>query len=127
MLSAIGSSTFSSPVGTGPSSAGLETQLDKCKIQLADWVSCPSHTTPEGQAKITEISNKISELEQRIKTADAVKQNNSPTVNNANTLADRNKDSTILALSVSSKVGDISSPASTPPIGTIGSLLNVFA
>ena len=127
MLSAIGSSTFTSPVVTGASTAGLESQLDKCKTQLADWVSCPSHVTPEGKAKIEEISNKISELEQRIKTTDAARRSNNPTLTNTNTSSDINKDSTTSALSLSNQLGDTALLASTPPSGAIGSLLNVFA
>ena len=127
MSSAIGLSTYPNPMGAGLSTANLETQLDKCKIQLADWVSCPSHTTPEGKAKISELSNKISELEQRIKTTYAAKPSVSATLTNTNTPSYRNKDSTISALSVSGKVDNMSSNVLTLSSGTIGSLLNVFA
>jgi hypothetical protein len=45
--------------------------LDKYKGQLADWVNCPSCKTPEGNAKIQEVSDKIAAIEQKIKGATA--------------------------------------------------------
>jgi hypothetical protein len=68
-ISAVGSSVFSSLFGAGQSTAGLEAQLAKYQVQLADWVSCPSCKTPEGKAKIQELSNKVSDTQQRIKAA----------------------------------------------------------
>jgi peptidoglycan hydrolase CwlO-like protein len=115
-------------MGAGQSTANLETQLDKCKIQLADWVSCPSHSTPEGKAKISELSNKISELEQRIKTTSyAQKKSARATLTNTNTPSYKNKDAAISAPSLSSKTGVMPTIATSPSTGTIGSLLNVFA
>lgn len=76
MSAAIGSATTintASPAGSG--GASLEGQLAKCQVQLADWVSCPAGKTPEGKAKIAALSDRISELEQRMKTADAARQN----------------------------------------------------
>jgi len=64
MLSAIGSS---GPGYLGNLPSGQEAQLDKYKVQLADWVHCPSCKTPEGKAKIRELSDKIAAIEQRLK------------------------------------------------------------
>jgi len=66
MLNAIGSSSYSRPAGTGTSIVGLEAQIGQYKIKLADWVNCPSCKTPEGKAKISDISNKISNIQARI-------------------------------------------------------------
>ena len=71
MLSAIGSSSLGSSGYAGNSLSGLDVQLDKCKGQLADWVNCPSCKTPEGNAKIQEVSDKIAAIEQKIKGATA--------------------------------------------------------
>jgi hypothetical protein len=108
MLSTIGSSSISNSVGIGISTASsstvgtntsnsassttgavisnavLESQLDKCKTQLADWVSCPSHVTAEGKAKIKEISDKISAIEQQLKATNTAKQTNQQTATTTN-------------------------------------------
>jgi hypothetical protein len=72
MLSAIGSSTYASPAVVGKPAAGLETQLEQYKVKLADWVNCSS-CPPEGKAKIAELTNKISEIKQRLEATDAAK------------------------------------------------------
>ena len=71
MASAIGSSTLSSYAGGGQSFGGLQAQLDRYQRQLADWVHCPSCKTPEGKAKIADLSDKIGAIQQRLKAADA--------------------------------------------------------
>ncbi len=67
MLNAIGSVSLVNQGGV--SSAGLAARLARVQSQLADWVSCPSCKTPEGKAKIAELSNQIADLEQRMKAA----------------------------------------------------------
>jgi hypothetical protein len=67
MLNAIGSNSLASPGYVGNSLSGLDAQLDKYKVQLADWVNCPSCKTPEGKAKIQELSDKIAAIEQKMK------------------------------------------------------------
>jgi hypothetical protein len=116
MLSAIGSSAFPSPAGTGKSTAGLETQLAQYQVKLADWVNCPSCKTPEGKAKIAEISDKINEIKQRMKAADAA---NSPT--------DKNNDKVVSVSRVRDNISDGSYPASPQPTGNVGNRLDVFA
>lgn len=67
MLNAVGSSSLASPGYAVNSVSGLDVRLDKYKVQLADWVNCPSCKTPEGKAKIQELSDKIAAIEQKIK------------------------------------------------------------
>jgi peptidoglycan hydrolase CwlO-like protein len=55
----------------GGPSAGVDALLAKYQAQLADWEHCPSHTTPEGKAKIKELQTKVDELKQQQKSADA--------------------------------------------------------
>jgi hypothetical protein len=116
MLGAIRSSAFPIPAGSGKSTAGLESQLAQYEVKLADWVNCPSCKTPEGKAKIAEVSDKISEIKQRMKAADAT---NSP--------ADGNNDKAVSVLRAKDYVGDTSHPAPPRPTGNIGSRLDVFA
>jgi hypothetical protein len=69
MLGAIG--TSSAPASAaGKSTAALAAQLSRCQTQLSDWVNCPSGKSPEGKAKIAEISGNIAELKQRLQQPD---------------------------------------------------------
>jgi hypothetical protein len=52
------------PARTSPN---LEAQMRTCRAQLADWVTCPSAKTPEGNAKIEQISFKLDSIEGQIK------------------------------------------------------------
>jgi len=45
----------------------LEAQMRTCRAQLADWVTCPSAKTPEGKAKIEQISSKLDSIKDQIK------------------------------------------------------------
>ncbi len=74
MLNAIGASSLASPAYARNPLSGLDAQLDKYKSQLADWVNCPSCKTPEGKAKIQELSDKIAAIEQKIKALQPQKQ-----------------------------------------------------
>ncbi len=126
MLSAIGSSTASGTIGAGQPTVTLEAQLDKLQIQLADWVSCPSSKTPEGKAKIKEISDKVSEIEQLMKSGASVIQSSSPTAIAANPFTSNPGGKVPLASNVSETVGNVSSPTWTRQTGTIGTRLDVF-
>ena len=125
-ISAIGSSIFPSLFGTSQSPAGLEAQLAKYKVQLADWVSCPSCNTPEGKAKIQELSNKVSDTQQRIKAAAISPQSIQPAVRVANSAIDDNKDQTVPSLNVVG-FGGRYAPSPSTFTGTSGGFLNVFA
>lgn len=125
-ISAVGSSIFPSLFGPGQSTAGLETQLAKYQVQLADWVSCPSCKTPEGKAKIQELSNKVSDTQQRIKAAATPPQNIQSAMRVANLMSNGNKALTVPSLNVLG-LGDGSSSSPSSVTGTSGSLLNVFA
>lgn len=61
----------------GPAPAGraatLERQLATAQAKLDDWVTCPSHVTPEGKAKIAEFTNKVDAIKVQIDTADPVR------------------------------------------------------
>ena len=45
----------------------LDAQLRTYRAQLADWVTCPSAKTPQGKAKIEQISAKLASVENEIK------------------------------------------------------------
>jgi hypothetical protein len=66
------SSAISSISGAfnAPSAGGgaLDAELAKCDRQLADWVHCPSGKTPEGKAKIEEITARRDTVKARIHT-----------------------------------------------------------
>ena len=80
MTSAIGSSPGFTPVGFGKPTGGLEARLAQYETKLSDWVHCASCKTPEGKAKIAEITDKINEIKQLQKAAEADKQNLRPTL-----------------------------------------------
>ncbi len=117
MSDAVGSATTTTASPAGSGAAGLESQLAKCQVQLADWVSCPSGKTPEGKAKIAALSDRISNIEQRMKTADAVRQNQK---------AASLKDSVAQSPSPQPD-GAQPSPMSPPSIGSLGSRIDVHA
>ena len=51
-----------------------DAQLAKREAELSDWVHCPSSKTPEGKAKIAQISAQIDTLKaQIVKAQDAKK------------------------------------------------------
>ena len=62
-------STSPSASGAMPArtSPNLEAQMRTCRAQLADWVTCPSAKTPEGKAKIEQISSKLDSIKNQIK------------------------------------------------------------
>lgn len=74
MIGAIGSGSPFALSGNGQATVGLQAQLARYQTELAQWQSCPSCKTPEGKAKIADLSNKIGEIKQRIDAAQAVDQ-----------------------------------------------------
>lgn len=71
MVSSVGSFSPVTIPGSAPSQTGLQADVDACRRQMADWVTCPSANTPEGKAKIAQIAARMSAAESRIKTAAA--------------------------------------------------------
>jgi len=63
----------SSPETRTPS---LDAELSTARAQLEDWVTCPSTKTPEGKAKIKEVTAKFDAIKAQIaknaKAADAL-------------------------------------------------------
>ena len=50
--------------------ANASGELAKCESQLSDWVHCASSKTPEGKAKIAEITGKIDAIKAQMKKAE---------------------------------------------------------
>jgi hypothetical protein len=73
MLSAIGSSIYASPAGTGPSVVGLQAQLDRYQKELSDCTNCSSAKTLEGRQSIQTLSNQIGEIKARIEAVTITK------------------------------------------------------
>jgi hypothetical protein len=59
----------SASVAVGLPAGLLAADLSKCQAQLSDWVHCASASTPEGQAKIKQISQQIGAIEAKIRVA----------------------------------------------------------
>ena len=110
---------------TGKANAGLDAQLAQYQIQLADWTNCPSCNTPEGKAKIQELTNKISETQERIRAAEPSSQSNGPAPRIADQAHDAGQTNVSSQLNVVG-VGATASP-SAAVTGTIGGLLNIYA
>ena len=122
MVSAISSAAFAG-YAAGLPAGNPQVQLDRYKIQLADWVNCPSCNTPEGKAKIAEISARIREIEAQMKSADDAKRGNGTAVTDSNILA-REKTLTVASAGESTAA---KSSVSSLPAGTLGSRLDIFA
>lgn len=58
-------STSSSVAGAG----GLQFDKAKCEARLADWVHCVSASTPQGKARIEELSTQLRGIEAQIRKA----------------------------------------------------------
>ncbi len=127
MVSAIGSSTYASPASNGKSSAGLETQLAQYQVKLADWVSCPSCKTPEGKAKIAEITNKIGDIKQRMEAAEAAKQRSAASETAANSPVGKSRDKAASASGANDSPDYGASAAPSQFSGAVGNRLDVFA
>lgn len=126
-IGAVGPSVFPGQFGTGKSGIVLAAQLARYQVQLADWVSCPSCKTPEGKAKIRELSDKVRETQQRIDTADARRQTGASTGQVVVSPAAAGGGATPLAPSELGSGSDSFLPHSTSATGNIGTRLNVYA
>jgi hypothetical protein len=127
MLNAIVSSTYSTLADVGNSTGSLEAQVDQYKIKLADWANCPSCKTPEGKAKIADISNKIRDIQARIKKIEVTQSNSSSTALDVRTPANITMNKGTLASGALSNGAVEIVSASGSTTATIGSILNVFA
>lgn len=67
MVSAVGSSGHRPAAAVPSRPAGLDAALEKFKKQLSDTVNCDSAKTPEGKAKIEDLSAKISAVKARMR------------------------------------------------------------
>lgn len=77
MVSAVGlRSSAPASAGKPVRTPGLDAQLNTVRAQLADWVTCPSAKTPEGKAKIKEVTARFDAIKAQIvmetKTAEAM-------------------------------------------------------
>lgn len=127
MLSSIRSNVFPSFKGAGTSTASLEAQLNRYQVQLADWIHCASCNTPEGKAKIKEISDKIAEIQQRIRAADTSSQNNVQAVSNSGKLDAPINGSVVTQLSSTGTAASNENQTYSGSIGVLGSQLDTFA
>jgi len=125
MLGAIGPTVVASPSAFGKSTAGFEVQLAHYEIQLSDWINCPSCKTPEGKAKIAEISDKISNIRQRMKSAEIQRQNAPIKFMVAGTKIVQRTDTSVPV--ANAQVVDYSNSPTILQTGSIGSRLNAFA
>jgi lipopolysaccharide export system protein LptC len=123
MVAAVGTSTLAASTVAGQtgtsrgSRAGLEAQLDTYKKQLNDWVTCASAKTPDGKEKITDLTNKVSSTEARIKDLDNIRGTARAAVDNKAQYINSPSDvKTVETVSTSASVGASS-----------GSLVDTFA
>jgi hypothetical protein len=115
MLNAIGGGIYPAQPSGGDSISVLSAQLARYQVQLADWENCPSCKTPEGKAKIADLTDKISSVKQRLKSAELSSQET-----NALRGADR-------SMSSRNPRDASSSIDSTLSTGGVGSLVNAYA
>jgi hypothetical protein len=127
MLGAIGTSTLASSAGVGKSAAGLEERLAQYEIQLSDWENCPSCTTPEGKAKIAELSSKVNEIKQRIAVTDANKEKLRATAPDLPASANGVEYRGDSAANIINSVAEATSSRTVQQTGIIGGRLDVFA
>jgi hypothetical protein len=125
MLGAIGLSTVDGPSGFVKSTAGIEVQLAQYEIQLSDWINCPSCKKPKGKAKIAEISDKISDIKQRVKSAEVQRQNAPTKFMGAGTSIVQRTDTSVPV--ANAQVVVRSNSPTILQTGSIGSRLNAFA
>jgi hypothetical protein len=122
-IGVLGSPAFAGQSGAG-STAGLEGQLARYQVQLADWVNCPSCKTPEGKAKIQELSDKVSEIKLTIKAADDPFRSAPPTAQVVGLTRDGNQNTATPTLNV---VAPGRRPSIDSASATVGTRLNVYA
>lgn len=71
MIGATDFAPSSSSTVANRSTVALQAQLARYQTELAQWLSCPWCKTPEGKAKIAELTTRIGEIEQRMAAADS--------------------------------------------------------
>jgi hypothetical protein len=75
MIGAISSNPIGAVSGKPTSRPpSLDAQLQSARNQLEDWVTCSSAKTPAGKVKIKQVSEKVENIKQQIKQADAAVQ-----------------------------------------------------
>ena len=127
MLSAIGSSTYPSPAGTGQSAAGLQAQLDRYQQKLSDCINCSSAKTLQGQEAIQTLSNKIGEIKARIEQITATQTNTQPSSVKASATTDITAINEVPVANIKDNTSVSSASASGLAISAVGNFLNVFA
>lgn len=90
------------PARTAPN---LEAQMRTCRAQLADWVTCPSAKTPEGKAKIEQISSKLDSIKDQIKKSAASSSSSMTEKPQAPARAARRSDDAVDYLAPADRVG----------------------
>jgi hypothetical protein len=56
-----------------PSAGNLDARKTKVEAQLADWVHCDSSKTPEGKAKVQQLTDQLDAIKAQLKAADDAK------------------------------------------------------
>lgn len=126
MVNTIGSPASPTIISGSQSTAALEGQLARYQVQLADWVNCPSCKTPEGKAKIAEISDKVRGIEQRLRATENAPQVNRPNRTVAASInAQTSQAAPTSASTESSPAGNIS-VTSHPSTSGLGNFVDVF-
>jgi hypothetical protein len=64
---------MSSTLAGASNAAGLQAQIAQYRIQLNDWVTCVSASTPKGKAEIQSLTGKISADREQIARLEAGK------------------------------------------------------
>ncbi len=72
------SSSAGSAYPTRPSASVLEAQLNRYEVQLADWCNCGSAKTPEGKAKIQDLTNKADTIKAQLEKIHLAKSSSQP-------------------------------------------------
>ncbi|MDB5801036.1 MAG: hypothetical protein JWL63_1975 [Rhodocyclales bacterium] len=125
MVTAVGASTSYSPATAGGvtpgAKRGLEAQVDTLKKQLCDWVTCPSAKTPEGKAKIEDLTNKLNSTEARIKQIDKTQIDRTQTSRAANSGSITANEQAAAALDASPAPQDIQATRSVEALEKAGS------
>jgi hypothetical protein len=66
MVQAVGSSVVAGSYGGNASTGVLQSQLDRYQVQLDDWCHCPGGKTPEGKAKIQDLTSKVDTIKAQL-------------------------------------------------------------
>jgi hypothetical protein len=69
------------------STAALQGEIQRDQLDLNDWVTCVSATTPKGKEEIRKISGEISSAKQRITKIEAGKPRTPTSASNASNTA----------------------------------------